>query len=196
MVHDGLVELVDQIIALKTSLATYNRYFGTRLTRLEENDPLPEVEPLTVLQGLPTSEQWSVDIHIQNGTLTITEDLSGERDDFYFYRVKESTANSITLRAKGSWADTLTLSGDPMLIGYLKAILPAQQEQFWRDVKKTLMPRDIMVYQNEAQRIIQAVTRIRSQVAGRQAVIDQIVLDLYGITNPDDRKLVLGKDAE
>jgi len=196
MVHDGLVELVDQIIALKTDLAPYNRYFGTRLTRLEENDPLPEIEPLAVLQGLPASEQWSVDIHIQNGTLTITEDLSGERDDFYFYRVKESTATSITLRAKGSKADTLTLRGDPPLIGHLKAALPTQQEQFWRDAKKTLAPRDMTVYQNEAERINHAVTRIRSQVTGRQAVIDRIVLDLYRITDPDDRKLVLGKDVE
>ena len=196
VVHDGLVTLVDQIIALKTDMVTYNRYFGTRLTRLEENDPLPGVEPLAVLQGLPASEQWSVDIHIQNGTLTVTEDLSGERDDFYFYRVKESTATSITLRAKGSKADTLTLSGAPALIGYLKAVLPTQQEQFWRDAKKTLVPRDMTVYQNEAQRIIQAVTNIRSQVAGRQAVIDWIVLDLYGITDPNDRKLILGKNDE
>jgi hypothetical protein len=195
VVHDGLVELVDQIIALKTDLATYNRYFGTRLTRLEEDDPLPELEPLAVLQGLPASEQWSADIHIQNGTLTIRENLSGERDDFYFYRVKESTATSITLRARGHKAGTLTLSGDPALIDYLKAVLPAQQDRFWRDVKKTLAPKDVTVYQNEAQRIIQAVTEIRRQVIGRQVVINQIVLDLYGITAPDDRKLISGKSG-
>jgi len=46
------------------------------------------------------------------------------------------------------------------------------------------------VYQNETQRIIRAVTDIRRQVTGRQAVIDQVVLDLYGITDPDDRKFV------
>lgn len=195
IVHDGLVTLVDQIIALKTDLATHNRYFGSRLTRLEQNNPL-EVEPLAVLQGLPASEQWSVDIHIQNATLAVTEDLSGERDDFYFYRVKESPATSITLRAKGSKANTLTLSGDPVLIGYLKAVLPTQQEQFWRDVKKTLVPRDMTVYQNEVQRIVEVVTKIRNRVAGHQSVIDRIVLDLYGITDPNDRKLVLGKDAE
>ena len=191
VVHNGLVELVDQIIALKTDLATYKRYFGTRLTRLEDNDPLPEVEPLAVLQVLPASEQWSVDIHIQNGTLTVTEDLSGERDDFYFYRVKESTATSITLRAKGSKADTLTLSGDPVLIGYLKAVLPTQQEQFWRDAKKMLVPKDMTVYQNEVQRIVEAVTRIRNWVVGHQLVIDRIVLDLYGITDSDDQRLIL-----
>ena len=193
VVHDGLVALVDQIIALKTDLATYNRNFDTRLTRLEESNPLPEIQPLAVLQGLPASERWSVDIHIQNGTLTITEDLSGERDDFYFYRVKESTATSITLRARGRRADTLTLSGDTALMGYLKAVVPAQQEQFWRDVKKTLVPKDLTVYQNEVQRIVEAVTKIRSQVASRQSVIDRIVLDLYGITDPHDRRLLMGR---
>ncbi|TEU18194.1 MAG: hypothetical protein E3J21_06555 [Anaerolineales bacterium] len=194
-VHDGLVELVDQIIALKTDLATYNHHFSTRLTRLEENDPLPEIEPLAVLQGLPATEQWSVDMHIQNGTLSATQDLFGARDDFYFHRVKASTTTSITLQARGRKADTLTLSGDRALIGYLKAVLPAKQGQFWRDVKKTLMPKDIGVYQDETQHIVNIVADIRNKVAGRQAVIDWLVLDLYGITGPDDRKLVLGKTA-
>jgi len=60
----------------------------------------------------------------------------------------------------------------------------------WREAKKTLAPKDMTVYQNETQRIIRAVTDIRRQVTGRQAVIDQVVLDLYGITDPDDRKFV------
>ncbi|MCK4451081.1 MAG: hypothetical protein KAX26_10860, partial [Anaerolineae bacterium] len=87
VVHDGLVEIVDQIIALKTDLATYNRYFGTRLTRLEESDPLPEVEPLAVLQRLPVSEQWSINIHVQNGTLNAAQNLFGVHNDFYFHRI-------------------------------------------------------------------------------------------------------------
>ena len=132
-----------------------------------------------------------MDIHIQNGTLAITEHLSGERDDFYFYRVKESDDASITLRGKGSRADTLTLSGDPALIGYLKVVLPQHQEQFWREAKNTLVPKDLGVYQREVKRIVEAVTKSRSQVAARQSVIDRIVLDLYGITDPDDRKLVM-----
>jgi hypothetical protein len=196
VVHHGLVELVDQIIALKTDLATSNRYYDTRLTRLEESEPLPEIEPLAVLQGLPAAGQWSVDIHIQNGTLGVTEDLSGERDDFYFHLVKASTTTSITLQARGRKANTLTLGGDQALIGYLKAVLPSKQGQFWRDVKKTLMPKDMDVYQDETQHVVNAVANIRNKVAGRQAVIDRIVLDLYGITDPDDRKLVLGQSAE
>jgi hypothetical protein len=195
VIHDGLVVLVDQIIALKTDLATYNHQFGTRLTRLEENDPLPEIEPLAVLQGLPATEQWSVDIHIQNGTLNATRDLFGTCDDFYFHRVKASTTTSITLQARGRKADTLTLSGDQALIGYLKAILLAKQGQFWRDVKRTLMPKDMDVYQDETQHIVNTVADIRNKVARRQAVIDRIALDLYGITDPDDRELVLSKTA-
>ena len=194
VVHDGLVALVDQTIVLKTGLATYNRYFGTRLTRLEESEPLPEIEPLSVLQGLPAAEQWSIEIHIQNGTLSATQNLFGVHNDFYFHRIKASDDTSITLRARGRKADTLTLSGDPALIGYLKAVLPAQREQSWRNAKKTPVPKDVTVYQDEAQHIIQAVTHIRSQVAGRQVVIDQVVLDLYGITDPDDRKLILGNE--
>ena len=191
VVHDGLAELVDQILTLKTDLAAYNRYFGTRLTRLEESDPLPEMNAMAVLQELPAIEQWSVDIHIQNRTLAISEHLSGERDDFYFYRIKESDDASITLRGKGSRADTLTLSGDPALIGYLKVVLPQHQEQFWREAKNTLVPKDLGVYQGEVKRIVEAVTKSHSQVAGRQSVIDRIVLDLYGISDLEDRKLVM-----
>jgi len=123
--------------------------------------------------------------------LAITEDVLGERDDFYFYRVKESDDTSITLRGKGSRADTLTLTGDLALIGYLKGVLLGRQGQFWRETKRTLVPKDMGVYQDEVERIVKAVTKIRSQVAARQSVIDRIVLDLYGITDPDDRKLVM-----
>jgi hypothetical protein len=192
VVHDALVELVGQIIDLKTELADYNRYFDARLTRLKEEEPLPEINPLAVLKALPAEEQWSVDIHIQNGSLDVTENLSGERDGFYFYRVKDEAADAITLRAKGRGADTLTLRGDPAMLDYLQGVLPAQREQFWREVKRTLAPRDVSLYRREVDRIAQVVSAIRRQVAGRQAVIDRVVLDLYGITDAENRELVLG----
>jgi hypothetical protein len=191
VVHDGLVILVDQIIALKTNLAGYNRYFDTRLTRLEDDEPLPAIDPLAVLQGMDSAEQWSIAIHIQNGTLIAEEDIGGPRDDFYFYRVKKVTDTRVTLRAKGRGADTLTLKGNAALIAYLKRVLPAQQEQFWREVKQTLVPKDMTAYARERQRLIQTVTAIRDQVTGRQKIIDHIVLDLYGITDPEMRGTVL-----
>jgi len=196
VVHDGLVALVDQIIALKKELAGYNRYFDARLTRLEEGEPLPAVDPLAVLRTLPDAEQWNVMIHLQNRTLRIDdeedeEDIAGPRDEFYFYRVKTSTEESITLRAKGRGADTLTLRGAPALIAYLAQVLPAQREQFWREVKSTPAPRDMAAYAAARQRILAEVTALRAQIAGRQAVIDRIVLDLYGIIDPEDRETVL-----
>jgi hypothetical protein len=193
IVHDGMMALAGQIIDIKTDLTDYTDYFGTRLTRLSDGDPLPDIAPLALLRELPAEEQWSVYIHIQNGSLTVDENFSGSRDDFYFYRVKkkESDDNSITLREKGRGADTLTLKGNTALISYLKAVLPDQQEQLWREVKQTLVPRDTTVFTDERRRITQEVTAIREQVAGRQSVIDRIVLDLYGITDPDNRKMVL-----
>lgn len=194
VVHDGLVALVDQIIALKKELAGYNHYFDARLTRLEEGDPLPAVDPLAVVRHMPDAEQWNVMIHLQNHTLRIEEDekdIAGPRDDFYFYRVKKSTEDSITLRAKGRGADTLTLRGDPALIAYLARVLPAQREQFWREVKTAPAPKDMAAYTAARQRILAEVTALRAQIAGRQSVIDRIVLDLYGITDPEDRETVM-----
>jgi hypothetical protein len=195
VVHDGLVILVDQIIALKTDMVGYNRYFDTRLTRLEDDEPLPEINPLAMLQDMDSAEQWSIAIHIQNGTLSVEEAIAGSRDDFYFYRIKKVTDTHITLRAKGRGADTLTLKGDAALIIYLSRVLPAQQEQFWREVKQTLVPKDMTAYTKERRRLIQNVTAIRDQVTDRQSVIDRIVLDLYGITDPEMRETVL-KTAE
>jgi hypothetical protein len=195
VVHDGLVIVVDQIIALKTDLAGYNRYFDTHLTRLEDDEPLPEIDPLAVLQGMDSAEQWSIAIHIQNGTLSVADDIAGARDDFYFYRVKKVTDTHITLRAKGRGADTLTLKGESALIAYLKRVLPARQEQVWRKVKQTLVPKDMTAYARERQRLIQTVTAIRHQIAGWQTVIDRIVLDLYGITDPEMRETVLGESS-
>jgi hypothetical protein len=149
-----------------------------------------------VLTDLPTEQQWSLAIHLRHGTLDATEDPSGDRDEFYFYRVKKSTADSITLRAKGRGAEILTLTGDPTLIGYLRCVLPSQREQTWGQVKKTLVPRDMAVYQEKVQSTIQAVSDIRRRVAGRQSVIDRIVLDLYGITDPEDREIVLGHGSQ
>jgi hypothetical protein len=78
------------------------------------------------------------------------------------------------------------------MLDYLQGVLPAQREQFWREVKRTLAPRDVSLYRREVDRIAQVVSAIRRQVAGRQAVIDRVVLDLYGITDAEDRELVLG----
>jgi len=186
IVHDGLVKLVDQIIALKIELANYNHYFDTRLTRLADATPLPQIAPLAVLRGMPSAAQWSIAIHIQNGTLTIAEDIKGVRDDFYFYRVKETVADRLTLCAKGRRAATLTLQGPRAVIAYLKTVLPIRQEQFWRAVKKTLVPQDMTAYASERQHIIQEVTRIREHITGRQAVIDWSVLDLYGLADSKD----------
>ena len=195
VVHDGLVALVEQIIALKTALADYNPYFDARLTRLEEGDPLPEIDPLAVVRGMPDAEQWSLGIHIQHGTLTVQEQLAGPRDAFYFYRMQSAGADHITLRAKGRDADTLTLRGDAALIAYLQRALPAQREQAWREVKALLVPRTMPEYTRATARITRQVATLRARIAGRQAVIDQTALDLYGIGEPEARARILAPGA-
>jgi hypothetical protein len=191
VIHDGLVLLAEEIMQLKKMLTAFNLYFRRPLTHLKETDVLPQMEHLVIVGRLPWAEQWSVGICIQNGLLTIVEDFSGERDDFYFHRVKTSSKTSITLRAKGRGSDTLTLTGDPSLINYLKDVLSDLQDRFWRDVKKTLIPRDIAVFEDEVRCINEEVKRILHRIAEYQGLIDQIVLDLYGIVDASERELIL-----
>lgn len=198
IVHDGIECLVDQIIALKDKLIPYNQYFGTRLTRLDEEEPLPDIAPLGVLEDMDDSEKWTLDMHITNGTLRITEDFAKasltSRDDFYFYQVgKKESDDRIVLQAKGGKkADTIALEGGANLISYLYATLPDRRGRFWQEVKNTPMPRDIQEYEKEVRRIENIVEGIREDIAALQRVIDEFVLDLYGIEDPAERSLILG----
>ncbi len=195
-VHDAMVVLVDEIIARMTTLVGYDRYFGTRLTRLEDNDPLLDIEPLAVVQGLPPADLRDLDTCIRGATLELIESFFIERDEFYVSRIKRTDDTSVVLRGKSRGAGTITLSGDATLIGYLSGALAANKDRFWRDVKSTLVPRDIEIYRRETARIIRDVSNIRADIAARRYAIDQIVLDLYDIRDTASRDVVLSDENE
>jgi len=191
-VHDALVFLVDDLIALKTTLAAYDDYFKIRLTRLEDADPLPPIDPLAVTRELPSCDQWTVDIQVKAGYLSIApKGLFDDSDNFYIARIndKESTPTSLVLQDKGKLR--LTLSGEMGLIAYLGIALREQTKRPWREVKNVVVPRDMSAYEKAKGSIVTEVMSLRDKTAIRQAIIDNTTLDLYKIMDDGDRAEIL-----
>ena len=65
-IHDHLVELVNNIIKMKKALAAYNQFFPkARLTRLRDNDPLPEISDEEIVKAFDSSSLRIVRTHPQ-----------------------------------------------------------------------------------------------------------------------------------
>lgn len=195
-VHDCIEELVNRIIAAKEGLLPYNQYFGTRLAQLPDDASLPEVKPVSVVESMDASEQWTIDLLIDNGDLSATESFSNtaSRDSFWFHKLETRDELNIMLRGKGQKPDTLTLSGDSGLIEYLARVLSERRGCFWSELKYTFAPRESSVYEDEVVNISNDVEALRNEFSGLQWTVDQLVLDLYGVTDPDERAIVSQRD--
>ena len=65
-IYDHLVKLVDSIIEAKKNLASYNQFFPkVRLTRLQENEPLPKISGEEVVKSLESSVLRTIRTHPQ-----------------------------------------------------------------------------------------------------------------------------------
>jgi hypothetical protein len=189
-VHDAVEVLVDRMVAISRELAQFSPIYNRSLPRLRPAEPTPPADLVAFVKVLPASEQWSVARHVYFGNLTLHAPPDLEIDEFLCERITKG-GDSLTFHQRGRTETKLTLIGERKLVSVLNTVLQPQRGMRWREVRRTIVPRDVDVLEAEQRRIENRVADLRVQIYRTQWVIDLVVLDLYGIVNASARNIVL-----
>jgi len=189
-IHDHLVELVDSIIEAKKSLSSYNRVFlKVRLTCLQGNEPLPEIDDEEVVKSLESSVLRTIRTHpqIRYRPQTI--------ERFFLKGAKlAEDAQSLTVVSKDKRVLTLTAPQD--ILEYLQKVLLNYQGKEWSEIiDQILIPTELGLGDKKSAEILSQVTSLREKIKALQQEIDSIVFDLYGL-NEEERKIVVGNFSQ
>ncbi len=181
-IHDYLVELVDNIIEAKKSLAGYNRFFPkARLTRIQDNEPLPEVNDAEVVKSLESSVLRTIRTHpqIRYQPQTI--------EHFFLKDAKlHEDAQSLTVISKDR--QMLTLIAPQDILEYLQRVLPNYQGKEWSEIiDQILIPTEPGLADKKSTEILSHIARLCEKIKALQQEIDSIVFDLYGLTEEEIR---------
>ena len=184
-IHDHLVELVDDIIEVKKSLASYNRFFPkARLTRLQESEPLPEISDEEVVKSLEPSVLRTIRTHPQ-----IQYEPQAVEHFFLKGAKLSSNAQSLTVISKDKQVLTLTAPQD--ILEYLQKILPNYQGKEWSEIiDQILIPTEPGLIDKKRAEILSQVASLRDKIKSLQQEIDSIVFELYGL-NEEERKVII-----
>jgi adenine-specific DNA-methyltransferase len=181
--HDKLVLLVDTIIESKKRLAAFNQFFPqARLTRLSENEPLPEIDIEAIVKSLPSSS-----LRILRTYSEIKYEPKAVKS-FYLKGLKEDDAKTIILASKDK--QQITLTAPKKILEYLKEILPAYKGKEWQDIiNHVILPADLTVLENKKKKVFLEVTSLHAKITKIQHEIDEIVFELYEITRKEKEEI-------
>ena len=184
-VHHRLVTLVDDIIQAKRSLANYHRFFsGTRLTRLQENEPLPPISDEELVKSLDPSSRRTIRTHsqIRYEPKTIQH--------FFLKDVKRAEdIQSLILTSKDK--QKIALTAPQKLLAYLQRVLLNYRGREWSDViDQILIPTEPDLLDKKKGEILSEIASLREKVKNLQQEIDSIVFDLYGL-NQEERRVII-----
>jgi len=178
--HNRLVALVDNIIEAKNRLANYNRFFPTsRLTRLDDNDPLPEISDEEITKAFDTSSLRIIRTHPQ-----IQYQPKGPQH-FFVKSIKETEdAQSIVITSKDK--QKMTLTAPKALLAYLQRILPNYIGREWGQIiNQVFIPTQPDLFDKRREEILSEVTNLRQKIKALQKEIDSIVFDLYDLSQQE-----------
>lgn len=182
--HNKLVQKVDEIIKAKKELAKFNKYFLKRLTRLADNKLLPEIILKKFIDELPEKEKLSLRLH-QQIKITPEQDLfkSFNENDFYIARTKEEEDKIILF---GKNKTSLIIAGESLLIKLVSELLSDYIGKSFTETKNSiLLPEDISTFNKKLENALNEIKSLRDRIRNVQKEIDDIVYNLYDITNKE-----------
>jgi len=184
-IHDHLVELVDDIIEAKKNLANYGRFFpGTRLTRLRENDLLPEISDGEVVKSLESPVLRSIRTHPQIR-------YQPQTIEHFFLKGAKLAEDAQSLAVVSKDKQVLTLTAPQDILEYLQKILPDYQGKGWNEIiDQVLIPTEPALVDKKRAKTLSQVASLRDKIKSLQQEIDSIVFDLYGL-NEDERRVII-----
>jgi type I restriction-modification system DNA methylase subunit len=185
-IHDHLVELVDSIIEAKKNLAGYNRLFPKlRLTRLQENEPLPEIDDEEVVKSLGSSVLRTIRTHPQIR-------YEPKAVEHFFLKGAKLAEDAQSLAVVSKDKQVLTLTAPQDILEYLQKVLPKYQGKEWSEIiDQVLIPTEPDLIDKKRVEILSQVASLRDKIKSSQQEIDSIVFELYGLSE-EERKVIMG----
>ncbi len=194
--HNEIVDKVNSMLEKIAKLAKYSKYFsGLRLTKLEFDAPLPEVDNEAIIKSIAPENQYSIRTHPE----IKIEQLKGFRSDkFYMSKVDKpelTLTGNVQLELKGKNGTSVFIEGPRDLLKLLADILSLSnwKNKPWSEIKdKLLLPDNIVSFNAQKTRILNEVRDERAKILQLQKEIDQMVYKLYGLSE-EEIKIVNSK---
>lgn len=185
--HDKIVEKVKEIREEVSGLVKYSDYFfGMRLTKLEFDAPLPEVNTEAIIKSIASENLYNLRTHPQ----IKTEKPKGfEEDKFYLSKVDKPelilTGNA-QLKLAGKDRTWLFIAGPYDNLKLLADILNNWKGKPWSEIKeKLLLPDNVVSFNAQKNKVLNDVRDVRTKILLLQKEIDQIVYKIYGLTKEE-----------
>jgi len=191
--HDTLVKKVETMIETKKRLAEFNNFFKTRLTRLEDPKDVPEPDAFAITRSLPASDLRVLRTHPK------VQIEAKDSDDFYLAKAGEIKGATLfdksteeaqySMKLVGKNKKEIAITAPKEIIYYLKEILKDYLGKSLDEIKKIPLAKDLETYEAKRNEILKEVKKLLTKAKSLQAEIDEIVYELYGITQAE-RKII------
>jgi len=192
--HDKIVENVKFIRENMAKLARYSKFFKERLTKLDLDAPLPEVNNEEIIKSLPPEKIYSLRTHPD---IKIIKPKEFNENSFYISRIIMSNQPTLTgtfsLELKGKNKKSVFIEGASDLLDLIADVLTNKKGKSWKEIKETLIPESMTIFNKHKTKIINNVQNIRNTISQLQNEINQIVYCLYGL-NKSEIRIIEGKE--
>ncbi|MDO9575920.1 MAG: TaqI-like C-terminal specificity domain-containing protein, partial [bacterium] len=191
-VHSSLVKKVDGIIKLKKELAEYNKFYsGVRLTRIENLEDVPEPDEYLLTKNLGDEDKRNIRTHPK-----VTYEPKNP-DDFHLSAVgsiepaplfaKKLDESLLSILLKGKNKKSMRIIAPKEIIEYLCRILSGYKGKSWNEIKEIPIAKDLHTFISKRKEVSSRVKSLLTEIQKIQTEIDEIVYNLYGITEKERR---------
>ncbi|MBA7692805.1 hypothetical protein ES703_101374 [subsurface metagenome] len=181
--HDIIVQKVMQIREKMTKLVIYSKYFmGKFHNLLIYKDPLPDINPESIVQALSPEKQFSL------RTLPDIKIIYGKDFEETKYILNKIGKVDLTLEGPefkliSKNRKVILIRGQEELLKIISNILENHKNEYWTSIKELpIIPKNVKDYKNKKQTIIEKVANLRTEIQKIQTSIDEIIFKLYNVS--------------
>ncbi len=200
LVHDALVLMQKEILALQKTLRNYDQFFQFKISTAFENQLPPPYTPLAFRAIYPFEKQCALKDHKK---IFIQKDTTLLADQFCLVNSKreegvKNEGEHLTLLSKEN--KVIQIYGPKEMLDFIEMDLKKQSFNFWDEIEASIfLPKDLEEFEAFKEEIIAHCVKQKLKQLQIQKISNQIIYKLYGfnIDDPDPSKSPLkSKEAQ
>ena len=196
VVHDALVLMQKEILALQKSLEKYNSFFESHISTAFEHQLPPPYRPLAFKSIYSFEKQCALKDHKK---IFIQKDATLLSDQFCLVNFKreegvKNEGEHLTLLSKDN--KTIQIYGPKEILTFIEADLKNHTFNFWDEIEASIfLPQDLEEFEVFKEEIIGHCVKQKLKQLQIQKISNQIIYKLYGF-NIDDPDPIKSKEAQ